>query len=181
MKKLVFLLAFFPAIAVAQERFYYSADAGLNFGKFLEYTGYGILASANAKIAPRIYAGLSTGAVQVKPFIKNPAFPLAGRLTFFTSVNEERLAPFGLFEVGKLFYNEEAFGGSSQQTMKGELYFFTGVGVKLVSERRTHVFFALGYSGFNFSNHISTGPNTAYTNSYHYQRIAVRAGLMLPH
>src|SRR5215218_4375235 len=99
MKKTLLALLLLPMVVLGQSKIYFSADASANFGKFLEHTGFGINLSGNIKLYERLYVGLSTGAVQVKPFVKNMAVPLSGRLTFFTSNQEEGVVPFGLFEL----------------------------------------------------------------------------------
>ena len=181
MKKTLLVLLLVPMLSSAQSKKYFSADASANFGKFLEHTGFGANISGNIKVFERVYVGLSTGVVQVKPFIKNMAVPLSGRLTFFTSNQEEGVAPFGLFELGKLFYKEENFGGSASQTMEGDLSFFAGVGVQLVSNKKLHPFFAIGYAGYYYNNnHYDSENSLDFSKPYNYRRMAIKVGLMLP-
>ena len=167
--------------ACAQSKTYFSADASANFGKFLEHTGFGFAISGNIRVYDKLYIGLSTGAVQVKPYIKNIAVPLSGRVTFFTSDQEEGIVPFGLFEAGKLFYKEENFGGSASQTMEGDLTFFAGVGLKIATMKKLHPFFAIGYAGYYYdNNHYTSGNSLDYSLPYDYRRLAIKVGLMLP-
>lgn len=180
-KRLLLFLVFLPALAFAQTRFYSSADAGLYFGKFLEYTGYGGTLSTNIELAPQLYVGVAAGAVQTKPFIVSASYPVLGRVTFFTASDEEKPMPFGLFEAGKLFYQDDNYNGTSGQTMKGQIEYFTGVGLQLPSRHKTHLFFALGLAGFNYNLQVSSGGTASYNKPYHYQRFGVRAGIMLPH
>jgi len=181
MKAVVLTLLLLPVWAFAQNNTYFSADGSANFGHYLQYTGYSLNISGNIKMIDNLYIGVATGAVQIQPFVKNLSFPLSGRLTFFTSNSEERVAPFGLFEVGRLFYKEKNFGDLASNTLEGKLSFFTGVGVKLNSEKKVHSFFAIGYSGFYYTNNqYGEVHSVVSSRPYNYRRLSVKVGIMLP-
>jgi len=179
MKPLLTWLLLLPIVAAGQLRTYYSGDLSVHFAKSLEHTGYGIHASGNMQAVDKVFVGLTAGAVQVKPFVSNPAFVLNGRLTFFTSRQEEKLVPFGLFEVGKLFYNEQNFGGQPSQQLEGGLNFFTGVGVRF-SAKKLHPFFSIGYAGFHYNNNTYRNNAVEFTRPYRFRRMEIKLGLMLP-
>ena len=181
MKNALLLFLLLPVFGYSQKATYYSGDVSANFGKYLSYTGYSANLSGNIKIVDKLYGGVATGVLRVQPFIDKLAVPLSARLTFFTASNEDEIAPFGLFEVGKLFYKQEAYGGISSQSMEGRLSFFTGVGVRLNSQKKTHFFFALGYAGYNYELMTTTSQNaTVDLRPYNYRRVTLKIGLMLP-
>lgn len=181
MRTYLLILMLIPTVCTAQTAVYFSGDASANFGRHLEWTGYSANISGSIKLIDKLYAGLATGVLQVKPFINHLSIPLSGRLTFFTSSDETKIAPFGMFEVGKLFYRDDAYGGVANQRMEGKLSFFTGVGFSLPSQKKLHPFFAIGYAGYNYSNNQIDQQNTViFSRPYHYRRIAIKAGFMLP-
>ena len=182
MRKALLLLFFLPLLCFGQTATYFSGDGSANFGKYLSYTGYSVNLSGNIRLVEKLYGGLSTGVLKVQPFVDKLTVPLSARITFFTASDETQIAPFGLFEVGKLFYSQDNYGNTSSQTMEGRLSFFTGVGVRLTSQQRTHLFFALGYAGYDYDLVSKTGQNaTASSRPYNFRRIALKIGLMLPH
>lgn len=182
MRNLLLALLLLPSVTFAQSAAYFSADAGPNFGKSLSATGYSVSLGANARLSDKLYAGIASGILRVQPFVDNLAIPLLGRITFFTSGDEVKLSPFGLFEVGKLLYKQENFGGSGAQKLEGKLSYFAGVGVKLSGSKKTHPFFALGYAGHHFdNNYYATQSSPQSSRPYHFRRMAIRIGLMLPH
>ncbi len=181
MKTILSLLLLLPFFAPCQVTTYYSADASANFGRHIEFTGYSVNLSGNIQLMNNLYLGLATGALQVKPFISHLSFPLTGRVTFFTTQDEEGIAPFGLFEVGKLFYSEDIPGTSGSSAFKGKLAFFTGVGLRFPSQKHTRLFVALGYTGFNYIRE-QYSPSGALVKSEpdNFRRIAIKVGVMLP-
>ena len=182
MKKILLVLFLLPLFCFGQTASYFSGDGSANFGKYLSYTGYSVNLSGNIQLVERLYGGISTGVLKVQPFVDKLAIPLSARITFFTASDETQIAPFGLFEVGKLFCSQDNYGNTSSQTMEGRLSFFTGVGVKLTSQHRTHLFFALGYAGYNYELVSKTAQNTSSDlRPYNFRRVALKIGLMLPH
>lgn len=175
---LTFLLL--PTIVRAQSNAYFSGEAAVNFGRALNYTGYGLNVSGNVKLNERFYAGLSAGFVKLNPFTSQLAFPLSGRITFFTSDQQEKIAPFALFEGGKLLYSQKNFAGSPEKTMEGELNFFTGVGIKFITKNELRPFFAIGYAGYYFENKNFSSGTLAYVTPYRFRRVEVRLGITLP-
>jgi hypothetical protein len=169
-----------PLSVFGQSKLYFSGDASANFGRHLEWTGYSVNVSGNARLSSKLYAGIATGILQVRPFINHLTVPLSGRLTFFTSSDETAVAPFGMFEYGKLFYRDEGYAGVADYTMEGKNNIFAGVGIRLPSSSRTHSFFAIGYSEFRYDNNQYDHQNTVIvTRPYHFRRVVLKLGLML--
>lgn len=181
MRTYLFLLLLVPAVCAAQTSVYFSGDASANFGRHFEWTGFSVNASGNIKLLDKLYVGIATGALQVRPFINHLTIPVSGRATFFTSSDEEKLAPFGLLEFGKLFYREKGYAGVANSTMEGKHSFFAGVGVRLPSHHKTYPFLAIGYTTFYYANNQHDHQNTVmFSRPYEFRRIAIKAGIMLP-
>ncbi|HUC81406.1 MAG TPA: hypothetical protein VMR70_10845 [Flavisolibacter sp.] len=180
MRTFLLLLFLLPFAVIAQVSTYYSGDVSANFGRQLSWTGVGANLSGNIRVVNNLYAGVSTGVLHIRPYVNHLTIPLSARVTFFTS-NEEKFAPFGLFEYGKLFYKEKGFAGIQDYVMEGKHSFFTGVGVRLPSHHKTYPFFAIGYAGFFYANNQYDHQNTLLVSRpYTFRRIAIRAGIMLP-
>lgn len=181
MRTIYLLLLLVPTACFAQTAAYFSGDASVNFARRLEWTGYSANVSGNIKVFDKVYAGVSTGVLHVRPYISHLTIPLSARITFFTSSDEEKLAPFGLFEFGKLFYTDKGFAGIEDYTMEGKYSFFTGVGVRLPSHRETYPFFAIGYTSFYYANNAYNDQNNVvFSRPYTFRRMAIKAGIMLP-
>lgn len=181
MKKLLLSLALLPFLSFSQNSRYFSMDGSVYLSRYIQYTGYGMNLSGNIKVTDKIYLGINTGIARIYPFLEKAAVPVSGRLTFFTSNDDEKVAPFGLFEVGYLIYNDKRMKDHVVTGyMRGRHTYFTGVGVKINNDKKRHPYFAVGYSGLHFTNVHLNGDGSLYAKQlYDYRRLSIRAGLML--
>lgn len=178
-KNTICLLCCLPLFALAQ-RGNLSADGTASLAKGLDATAFGLQVAGTVAVTPQLEAGLSTGIIKYTSFLKNLTVPLLARVALQSADDGERPVFFWLSEGGGLLYREDDFGGERGRTMRGGYTWFTGIGMKLPSQRSTR---AVGTAGFTALHYHSTKGQPglpASKTAYSLKRLTLRLGMTIP-